>query len=190
MERIVGLAYKDFRQTVLLAQGDFTRFLFSPESDRSSILESLTGMSDCTEYGVRIHRIAASLKQVYESHVKATEAVSLLSSEELRETRGQMKEQQGEVRRIGHRLQELNGLKSSLRLLLSHRATLQRCDDEEKGLEANLSLQQAALSHLTEALEAKRRVRQETDEQLSHFCLLYTSPSPRDVEESRMPSSA
>ena len=28
--------------------------------------------------------------------------------------------------------------------------------------------------------------------QLSHYldCLLYTSPSPRDVEESRMPSSA
>ena len=24
----------------------------------------------------------------------------------------------------------------------------------------------------------------------SKFCLLYTSPSPRDVEESRMPSSA
>ena len=25
---------------------------------------------------------------------------------------------------------------------------------------------------------------------VSHICLLYTSPSPRDVEESRMPSSA
>ena len=25
---------------------------------------------------------------------------------------------------------------------------------------------------------------------LLHICLLYTSPSPRDVEESRMPSSA
>ena len=25
---------------------------------------------------------------------------------------------------------------------------------------------------------------------LRHFCLLYTSPSPRDVEECRMPSSA
>ena len=25
---------------------------------------------------------------------------------------------------------------------------------------------------------------------LSYICLLYTSPSPRDVEESRMPSSA
>ena len=25
---------------------------------------------------------------------------------------------------------------------------------------------------------------------LNNYCLLYTSPSPRDVEESRMPSSA
>ena len=28
------------------------------------------------------------------------------------------------------------------------------------------------------------------EEALNVFCLLYTSPSPRDVEESRMPSSA
>ena len=28
------------------------------------------------------------------------------------------------------------------------------------------------------------------DEVISSTCLLYTSPSPRDVEESRMPSSA
>ena len=29
-----------------------------------------------------------------------------------------------------------------------------------------------------------------TEQQRAYFCLLYTSPSPRDVEESRMPSSA
>ena len=29
-----------------------------------------------------------------------------------------------------------------------------------------------------------------SDYYISHICLLYTSPSPRDVEESRMPSSA
>ena len=28
------------------------------------------------------------------------------------------------------------------------------------------------------------------DHMLTEICLLYTSPSPRDVEESRMPSSA
>ena len=31
---------------------------------------------------------------------------------------------------------------------------------------------------------------QEKQKILSRICLLYTSPSPRDVEESRMPSSA
>ena len=30
----------------------------------------------------------------------------------------------------------------------------------------------------------------EHEERSINFCLLYTSPSPRDVEESRMPSSA
>ena len=30
----------------------------------------------------------------------------------------------------------------------------------------------------------------ETNNQSRYTCLLYTSPSPRDVEESRMPSSA
>ena len=30
----------------------------------------------------------------------------------------------------------------------------------------------------------------ELTQNFNEFCLLYTSPSPRDVEESRMPSSA
>ena len=30
----------------------------------------------------------------------------------------------------------------------------------------------------------------QNDEEIEGTCLLYTSPSPRDVEESRMPSSA
>ena len=34
------------------------------------------------------------------------------------------------------------------------------------------------------------RKRQEYDQVRAMGCLLYTSPSPRDVEESRMPSSA
>ena len=40
-------------------------------------------------------------------------------------------------------------------------------------------------------LEAQRKKYQtETEDLQAKSCLLYTSPSPRDVEESRMPSSA
>ena len=39
--------------------------------------------------------------------------------------------------------------------------------------------------------KARRQAAQDIEEgSMDDFCLLYTSPSPRDVEESRMPSSA
>ena len=41
-------------------------------------------------------------------------------------------------------------------------------------------------------IAANRRRLEQTPEEMERYnsCLLYTSPSPRDVEESRMPSSA
>ena len=41
-----------------------------------------------------------------------------------------------------------------------------------------------------EALEIRNRMKDMTVVVTAKGCLLYTSPSPRDVEESRMPSSA
>ena len=44
-----------------------------------------------------------------------------------------------------------------------------------------------AVLHLNPNAKARAR---ELDDERARTCLLYTSPSPRDVEESRMPSSA
>ena len=41
-----------------------------------------------------------------------------------------------------------------------------------------------------EGTDCSPQVPQQGDPGLDNICLLYTSPSPRDVEESRMPSSA
>ena len=46
------------------------------------------------------------------------------------------------------------------------------------------------VSGLSEQLEGRRVVDLDEFALASAPCLLYTSPSPRDVEESRMPSSA
>ena len=55
------------------------------------------------------------------------------------------------------------------------------------------------MSALENAIQALRLIDNQADLnelakqwklQMSYICLLYTSPSPRDVEESRMPSSA
>ena len=53
------------------------------------------------------------------------------------------------------------------------------------------SFSDAELHQLAEELRAETiSVVSETGGHLGAGCLLYTSPSPRDVEESRMPSSA
>jgi exonuclease SbcC len=42
-EAIIGLSYKQFMQSVLLAQGQFARLLQAPKSDRNALLETITG---------------------------------------------------------------------------------------------------------------------------------------------------
>ena len=52
-------------------------------------------------------------------------------------------------------------------------------------------MKQAMIEHNHEAMDKMRKNPHIYIERyLSSDCLLYTSPSPRDVEESRMPSSA
>ena len=44
---------------------------------------------------------------------------------------------------------------------------------------------------VVDGMDTKDLIRYVMDDLTEHYdCLLYTSPSPRDVEESRMPSSA
>ena len=47
-----------------------------------------------------------------------------------------------------------------------------------------------ALGWLIAQLRTSQRIAEATSAARVATCLLYTSPSPRDVEESRMPSSA
>ena len=47
-----------------------------------------------------------------------------------------------------------------------------------------------AISKILEYIEPGQSTREGLKDTPLRVCLLYTSPSPRDVEESRMPSSA
>ena len=51
----LGLTFEQFCRTTLLAQGDFTKFLRSDESEKSAILEKLTGTEIYSEISKRIH---------------------------------------------------------------------------------------------------------------------------------------
>lgn len=66
IEKIIGMNFNQFKQSILLAQGEFTNFLLAKSSERAEILERLT---DSSIYG----KIS---KQVYEEHKNKKEILS------------------------------------------------------------------------------------------------------------------
>ena len=57
------------------------------------------------------------------------------------------------------------------------------------GYAQNFLIKKNLAKEATAQAVGELRGKQKSEEK-AHACLLYTSPSPRDVEESRMPSSA
>ena len=68
-QRAVGLEFKQFCRTAMLAQGQFTQFLLGTDDEKAQILEKLTDTSKYSELG---KRIAAKYKAL-EDGVKALE---------------------------------------------------------------------------------------------------------------------
>lgn len=82
IEEKVGLSFDQFRQSVLLAQGEFARFLKGDGNERAQLLERMTG----TEIYSRISKAAHERKKSTEAAVKAAETalegVRVLGEEE------------------------------------------------------------------------------------------------------------
>ena len=70
IEELLGLNYDRFLRSVLLAQGEFARFLKADANERAELLESLTG----TEIYSRLGRLAFEEANKRENDLKAKEA--------------------------------------------------------------------------------------------------------------------
>ena len=85
---------------------------------------------------------------------------------------------QEKIRKLREQMQQLDGMKEQLKSLPDGQISLTDPD-------ARSMMSQAKGSGLV-----GYNVQTAVDAEHHMICLLYTSPSPRDVEESRMPSSA
>ncbi|MEE0890003.1 MAG: SbcC/MukB-like Walker B domain-containing protein [Bacteroidales bacterium] len=63
IKRIIGLDFEQFLRTVMLSQGEFTRFLNSKDNEKAEILEKLTGVDIYSRIGKKIYEIAKDKKE-------------------------------------------------------------------------------------------------------------------------------
>jgi exonuclease SbcC len=80
--KLCGLDYNQFLRSVILSQGDFTRFLKADENERSELLEKITDTGIYSQISIAAYEKAREERQQLEQLKNQLDNVALLSSAE------------------------------------------------------------------------------------------------------------
>lgn len=177
IEKVVGLNFDQFCRTTLLAQGDFTRFLYSKEDEKADILEKLTGTEQYAKIGQMIYKIFSEIKGEYTSQTYKLSSMVTLSDDELKAIGDELKnkkEEQGklslEVVSLTNRLSWLKDYNSKTaeldskqkELNLKTAETEKEVYKEEKKRLALYEMTEAVRNNIRERNNAKNALQSET----------------------------
>lgn len=83
IEKLTGLDYPRFLRSVLLAQGEFSRFLKASAEERAALLESLTGTEIYTDLGKLAHEEAGRREKALDAVKITLQQYPLLTDQEI-----------------------------------------------------------------------------------------------------------
>ena len=82
IRELTGMDFNQFCRTVMLAQGEFTKFLKSTGKEKAEILEKLTGTGIYSEIGKRIAEKYAGVKTLWDALDNQTKNISILTEQQ------------------------------------------------------------------------------------------------------------
>ena len=88
----IGLDFKQFCRTTLLAQGEFTRFLNSKDDEKAEILEKITGVDAYSRIGDKIFEQTVEKKKIWEDSQQKIEGIQILNDEEIAQKNNQLQQ--------------------------------------------------------------------------------------------------
>ncbi|MCR4919338.1 MAG: AAA family ATPase [Prevotella sp.] len=83
IQAAIGLDFKQFCRTTLLAQGEFTRFLNSKDDEKAEILEKITGVNIYTRIGAKVYELTSQKQRLWEAARQQVGSVTLLSEQDI-----------------------------------------------------------------------------------------------------------
>ncbi len=90
VERLTGLDFHRFTQSMMLAQGGFAAFLDANANDRAGLLEQLTGTEIYGDISARVFDLQREQRHTLENLSSRAEGLQLLSAEELSDIQTQL----------------------------------------------------------------------------------------------------
>lgn len=177
IEQAIGLNFEQFCQTTILAQGDFTKFLKSSESDRSAILEKLTGTEIYTLIGKKIaektkikrEELDRTREKIADLTLLTNEAIAQINEEistlkQQVENAQQIKDRNSTIKELLTKKQELNDKQKQNRLNLSAAgSTYELCLNELQGAKDQLLRNKQQLEEEQHILQPLMEVKNSLD---------------------------
>ena len=141
----IGLDFKQFCRTTLLAQGEFTRFLNSKDDDKAEILEKITGVDAYSKIGAKIFEKTAERRKAWEDAQQSIEGIEVMSDEMVESKNEEIKQLDEQERQLKGEIDKTN---KTLNWLKDEEAlSLRKTQVQEECLQAR---------HIIESEEAKQ----------------------------------
>lgn len=102
----IGLDFKQFCRTTLLAQGEFTRFLNSKDDEKAEILEKITGVDAYSRIGAKIFEQTVEKKKIWEDSQLKIEGIQILNDEEIAQKNNQLQQLDEQSQQIKNTLEK------------------------------------------------------------------------------------
>jgi exonuclease SbcC len=125
VEELLGLDYERFMRSVMLAQGQFSRFLSSKSSDRAALLESLTGTEIYSRLGQLAYDEANSREAGIKDRITRIDAIVLLTEEQRALRNGEIAKAEGEQTDVKSKLDAITLVRGKVATLVQAQTDIQ-----------------------------------------------------------------
>ncbi len=172
---LIGLNYDQFIRSILLAQGEFARFLKSDKKERTALLEKITGTDIYRIIGRSVYEKTKAVKDeadLLQQRLAETQQ-KILADEQLALLRKTLSETEIEIKRVEAEIKkgkETLGVKEEItRLEMRHNTALQQLATAESDLErflqsegARMHQHEKLLPHAQQLVDWQRKVQELT----------------------------
>jgi exonuclease SbcC len=109
---LIGLNYDQFVKSIILSQGDFSRFLKARKEERSELLEKLTGSEIYRKISVEAFRKNKEIGLLLENEKSLLSEINLLTQEEISNTKNEIERREKTSTSLEAELEVLSQVKS------------------------------------------------------------------------------
>ncbi len=192
VEQQTGLNFEQFRRTVLLAQGEFDRFILAADNERAELLEKITGTEIYAQISKRIYagwrdrKVAIDrLQERYQSIGLMAEAERAPLAEEIAGIEREAAARAADISAIGSRITTAKRYVEAQLLVTQAQTALQNAESESAAAaddRARLALYEA-VEPLRSAADAEARAQFRLDEAIAAIIAVVADLQSAEIAE-------